>query len=165
MPKPGDEEYETAYQLGRILGSSGYSVCTGGYQGIMDAVSRGAAEFGQEAIGITVDIFQSLPSKFLTNEIKCASLLERIELLLSLGNAYIILRGGTGTLVELSLVWEYLNKGLMDHKPAAAHGKMWFNIIEEMEMRISFEKRKMGMIKSFLQIDKCADYIITQLEV
>ncbi|MCK5457105.1 MAG: LOG family protein, partial [Melioribacteraceae bacterium] len=34
-PLPGEEEYETAYQLGKLFGESGFSVCTGGYQGIM----------------------------------------------------------------------------------------------------------------------------------
>lgn len=164
MPRTGEEEYEAAYKLGKILGKNNFNVCTGGYQGIMDAVSKGAVEMGRDAIGVTVQVFQSTPSQYITKEIKCRTLIERIEQLIALGDAYIILRGGTGTLVELSIVWEYLNKGLMKNKPAAAHGEMWFRIIDEMEKRIAFEKRKTGVIKVFSDVEKCADHIVKNLK-
>lgn len=117
QPKPGEAEYETAYELGAILGRNGFSVCSGGFQGIMDAVSKGVSENGGEAIGVTVDLFSALPSKYLTKEIKCNSLFSRIEKMVELGDAYIILRGGTGTLVEFSIVWEYINKPLWTRSP------------------------------------------------
>ncbi|MCB9247843.1 MAG: hypothetical protein H6613_04515 [Ignavibacteriales bacterium] len=44
MPKPGEEEYENAYLIGKLLAQKGFNVCTGGAQGIMDAVSKGAVE-------------------------------------------------------------------------------------------------------------------------
>jgi len=162
IPKSGDEEYETAYSLGKILGGNGISVCTGGYQGIMDAVSKGAAELGQEAIGITVDIFNATPSKFLTRNISTNSLQERLAILIETGDAFIILPGGTGTMLELSLVWEYLNKGLMTEKPAACVGEMWKPIVSTMEKRIELEERKTNLIKCFDDITICADYIISQ---
>ncbi len=164
MPLPGEEEYETAYRLGRLLGKNDLNVCTGGYAGIMEAVSKGAVEEGMKAIGITVDLFRSTPNRFITKEIKCDTLLERIDRLIAAGDAYIVLRGGTGTLVELAMVWEYLNKGLMTQKPIAVHGSLWQNIIGEMEKRISFEKRKTGLIKTFNEIEECADFIVRQLQ-
>lgn len=79
MPKPGEEEYETAYELGKILGSNGFNVCSGGYQGIMDAVSKGVTETGGKAIGITVNIFSAKVSQYLSEEINCQTLFSRIE--------------------------------------------------------------------------------------
>ena len=163
IPKPGEEEYETAYSLGKILGGSGISVCTGGYNGIMDAVSKGVTELGQEAIGITVDIFNASPSKYLTRNISTNSLQERLTILIETGDAFIILPGGTGTMLELSLVWEHLNKRLMKQKPVACFGEMWKPIVSAMEKRIKLEKRRTDLIKCSDDIVICADYIITSL--
>jgi len=158
-PLSGEEEYEAAYKLGRLLGESGFSVCTGGYQGIMDAVSKGASEFNVDVIGVTVDLFSAVPSKHLTSQIHCNSLFERIEKLIEIGDAYIILRGGTGTLVELSISWELMNKNLIQHKPIACHGEMWQKIIQPMEERIEYEKRETGLVQCFDSIEECFGYI------
>lgn len=163
IPREHDEEYTIAYQLGKKLVVNNFDVCTGGYQGIMDAVSKGATDEGGEAIGVTVDHFKSSPSQYLTQNIVCSTLIERIAKLIELGSAYIILNGGTGTLVELSIVWEYLNKGLMINKPIVCLGQMWNEIINPMEKRIKFEKREAGLIKCISDIDECVEYIKNSL--
>ncbi|MFZ6032855.1 MAG: LOG family protein [Melioribacter sp.] len=163
VPKPGEEEYETAYLLGTLLAQSGLNVCTGGYKGIMDAVSKGASEAGAEAVGVTLDIYNSVPSKYLTKEIKCHTLFDRLENLINIGEAYVILQGGTGTLVELAIVWEFMNKKMMPKKPVACHGQMWTEIVNFMESQIKKEKRETGLIKCFSDIEKCAGYIINSL--
>ncbi|MEJ5198439.1 MAG: DNA-binding protein, partial [Anaerolineae bacterium] len=53
--------YREAYELGRVLAGAGYAVLTGGYNGSMAAVSRGAAEAGGRVIGVTCAIFDPLP--------------------------------------------------------------------------------------------------------
>ena len=164
IPKPGDEEYTTAYNLGKNLASHGLNVCTGGFQGIMDAVSKGATECGGEAIGVTLDIYNAVASKYLTKQISCRSLTERLQNLIEIGDAYIVLQGGTGTLLELSLVWEYMNKNMIDIKPFACHSTMWKQIVDVMEKQIQKEKRKTGLLMCFDNIDECAEYIITSLK-
>ncbi len=163
LPKPGDKEYEVAYQLGKKFAENKLNVCTGGFLGIMDAVSKGANENGAEAIGVTLDIYNVTPSKFLTREIKCHTLFERLGNLLDIGDAYVVLQGGTGTLVELSLVWEYMNKNMITYKPFACHSKMWKEVVDIMEIQIKKEGRKNGTIKCFDDIDVLAKFIITSL--
>lgn len=163
IPRPGDAEYEAAYRLGKILGVNNLNVCTGGFQGTMDAVSKGASEAGAEAIGITVSIFNAQPSRYLTKEIKCSTLFERLTKLLEIGDAFIILNGGTGTMLELALVWESFNKNLLAEKPCAAVGEMWSGIICAMEKQIEREKRKTGLIKCYGNVEDCAGYIINKL--
>ncbi len=163
IPKPGDEEYEIAYKLGIALGQNNLNVCTGGYKGIMDALSKGCTESGGEAWGITLDIYNAEPSKYLTKEIKCHTLAERLQKLIETGDAYIVLQGGTGTLVELALVWEYFNKSMISEKPFACHGQMWQKICAVMEEQIKKEKRKTGLILPFESIDECGKYIISSL--
>ena len=163
LPVQGESEYEDAYSIGKLLAQNNLNICSGGFQGIMDAVSKGAIEYGSEAIGITVDLFNAKPSKHLTNEIKCNTLFERIDKLITSGDAYIILPGGTGTLVELSLVWESINKGLIKKKPIACYGAMWKKIIDEIEKRIVTEERETNLVLSFDNIKKCVDYIKAEI--
>lgn len=164
IPRPGDEEYETAYKFGKIFAQNNINVCSGGFQGIMDAVSKGAAENNAEAIGVTLDIYNVKPSKYLTKEIRCQTLFERLENLVQIGDAYLILQGGTGTLLELSLVWEFMNKSMIETKPFAGYGKMWNEIVSIMERQILKEKRKTGLIKCFTDIEECAGYLIRLLK-
>jgi uncharacterized protein (TIGR00730 family) len=164
IPKPGEEEYEVAYKLGKILGQNGLNVCTGGFHGIMDAVSKGCTDNGGQAIGVTLDIYNAVPSKYLSKEIKCSSLFERLKTLIDIGDAYIVLQGGTGTLVELALVWEYMNKNMLDEKPVACHSALWNGIVEAMEKQIAKEKRKTGLVKSYDSIQNCAQFIVSSLK-
>jgi len=163
VPRSGEYEYEIAYQLGRKLAQSGVNVCTGGFLGIMEAVSKGAVEFGGDAIGVTLDIYNVKPNQYLTKEIKCSSLFERLKNLIEIGDAYIVLQGGTGTLLELSLVWEYINKNMIEERPVACHSSLWKDIVQIMEEQIKKEKRKTGLIKHYEDINDCADYILTRL--
>ena len=164
IPKSGEIEYETAFQLGKKLAESNLNVCNGGFQGIMDAVSKGAKENGAEAIGITLDIYNAKPSLNLTQHISTHTLFHRLEKLISIGDAFVVLQGGTGTLLELSLVWELINKGMIKEKPFACHGLMWKKMVRLMEDQIAIENRKSGLIKCFDEIDDCADYIISRLK-
>lgn len=163
IPRPKDEEYETAYRLGKTLAENGFNVCTGGYGGIMEAVSKGASEKGRIVYGVTVKSFLSKPNKYLTEEVRCNTLLERIGRLIELGDAYIVLRGGTGTLVELAVVWEMMNKSIITEKPAACHGAMWSDIVSAMEKRIEVEKRKTGLIFVSEDINKCSQFVVNKL--
>jgi predicted Rossmann-fold nucleotide-binding protein len=99
----------------------------------------------------------------LTKEIRCGTLFERIGKLVDLGDAYIVLRGGTGTLVELSIVWEMFNKKLMNNKPIACHGKMWRDLVSTFDERMKFEGREHGFIFLSESIEECGNYIIKNL--
>lgn len=164
IPKEGDGEYKVAYRLGEKLAQSGINVCSGGFQGIMDAVSKGASENGTQAIGVTLDIYNAAASKYLTRQIVTHSLFERLKNLIEIGDAFVVLQGGTGTLLELALVWEYMNKEMIPQKPFACHSSLWNEITEVMEKQIAKEKRKTGLLKCFDDIDECAEFIITNLK-
>ncbi len=162
LPKEGDEEFETAYQLGKLLAEQGFIVCSGGYRGIMHAVSKGSAEAGGEAIGITVDLWGAKPSEYLTKEIRCKTLFERISKLVETGDGFVILQGGTGTLLELAVVWELLNKNLLRRKPIACHSQMWKEIVAIMEKQIAKEKRLTGLVKTCDSVEEIINYLVSQ---
>ena len=56
-PSEGESDYEDARSVGRALADAGFSVCSGGYGGVMAAVSRGAKERGAQTFGVTADFF------------------------------------------------------------------------------------------------------------
>jgi len=164
LPRPGEEEYENAYFIGKELAKNGFNICSGGAQGIMDAVSKGAVEGGAEAIGITVALFNSTSSKNLTKEIKCNTLFERLDKLIEYGDGFVILPGGTGTLVELSLIWELFNKRVMPTKPVACLGSLWEKIVLPIEERVKIEKRNENLVKCYNSSTDVIDFIIKEVK-
>lgn len=122
--------YSEIVEIGKQIALSGWSVCSGGYAGTMEAVSRGVKESGGKTIGVTVKDWTTIPNKWIDEEFKMANLMERILKLISIGDAYIIFKGGTGTLVEISVTLELMNKKQMPEKPMIFYTDFWFNMIE-----------------------------------
>src|SRR5215210_1514790 len=134
--EPESDEYLAARELGRALARRGLSVVTGGYNGVMEAVSRGAKEAGGHVIGVTVDViarnFERLPNSFLDQEVRTAALLERIDKMVELGAAYVVLPGGAGTLAELGIVWNLALLGALQDKPIVIVGPGWERVLRTM---------------------------------
>jgi uncharacterized protein (TIGR00730 family) len=130
--KPGDEAYTLAYSLGWQLAESGFTIANGGYGGTMLAAAKGAAEAGGQIVGVTCSAFKgSKANEYISREIVTDSLDERLDTLLKLGQAYVVLPGGTGTLLELAKVWELKNKGFLNaDKPIILVGGFWQRLLE-----------------------------------
>ena len=130
LAAPGSDEYDRAYRLGRELAKHGFTVCNGGYGGVMEASAKGASEEGGHTIGVTIPQLASMPNPFIREYKETPSLLARLERLLGLASGYVIMPGGTGTLVELALSWELQRKGLVPApKPIVLVGNHWLPAI------------------------------------
>jgi hypothetical protein len=130
-PREGHADYESARELGRRLAERGFAVCTGGYGGTMEGVSRGAKESGGRVIGVTARAFGAKTNRWVDEEIRMDTWQERLFELIRRGDGYVACKGGTGTLVELAVVWEMQNKGLMGRKkPFVVLGEFWTPVIE-----------------------------------
>ncbi|MFQ5801608.1 MAG: LOG family protein [Candidatus Methylomirabilales bacterium] len=124
-PGPDSPAYARAERLGLALARHGWVVCNGGYGGTMAATARGARRAGGEVIGITCALYGGSPNPYLTHHEEASDLFARLGRLLHLGDAYVILPGGSGTLLELALVLEYQHKQLMPPKPVLLLGSYW----------------------------------------
>ncbi len=137
---PDSPEYKTAYEVGELLANHGFIVCNGGYGGIMEASAKGAKNSGGKTIGIIIDFFGRTPNDFIDETISENNLLSRLNKLVHLGDAYIIFRGSTGTLAELSIVMEFMIKGLMREKPVIIIGEFWEPVIKLLSTELRDEK-------------------------
>jgi uncharacterized protein (TIGR00725 family) len=129
-PREGEPDYEEARLLGHELAKSGFAICTGGYGGVMAAASRGAKEAGGKTYGVTAEFFSAKVNAWVDVEVRVGTWQERLFELIRLAHGFVACKGGTGTLVELAVVWEMLNKSVMTGKPFAALGDFWRPVIE-----------------------------------
>ena len=130
-PREGEPDYEEARELGRELADAGFAVCSGGYGGTMAAVSRGAKDRSGKTFGVTAEFFTaSKANPWIDVEVRVHTWQDRLFELIRLADGFVACKGGTGTLVELSVVWEMLNKSVIQPKPFAALGNFWEPIIE-----------------------------------
>jgi hypothetical protein len=122
--------YREAYELGRVLAQAGYAVMSGGYSGSMGAVSRGAADAGGHVVGVTCEIFDPAPcNEWLTEEIKTRTLMERLATMIEHADGFVAVRGGIGTLSEVTLAWSLLQTRTFDDKPLVLLGDCWQPIL------------------------------------
>ncbi len=140
----GRKEKQNIVKLGRLLAEKGFEVMTGGFGGTMEDVSRGAKDSGGKTIGVTYYKWGDLsagqargapykkPNEYVDEEIKTENIFERIDVMTKNADAFIVLPGGTGTLLELAASLELINKGLTKPKPIIAFGDFWKNALEKL---------------------------------
>ena len=129
-PREDHVDYQEAFALGGALGQAGFAVCSGGYAGVMEAVSRGAKEAGGKTLGVTAEFFKPRANAWIDTEIRVATWQELLFELVRVADGFVACKGGTGTLVELAVVWEMLNKSVISGKPMVALGRFWSPILD-----------------------------------
>lgn len=141
----GDPLYKEAFEVGKALAKAGYIVANGGGPGVMRATTEGAKSEKGRVIGVTfypkdVANFEGRDrNNQIDEEIKTENYLARTLKLLEVGQAYVIFRGGTGTISEFGMAWGLARLYFGHHKPLILYGKFWENImaafISNMRMR------------------------------
>jgi uncharacterized protein (TIGR00725 family) len=118
-------EYKDAMALGAKLAEAGFTICTGGYLGIMEAASRGAREKGGRVYGIVMNQFKHEPNRYLTDKVATDHFYERLQNLIVRSVGFVALKGGMGTVTEISLVWNKLTTGVLARRPLVLVGDCW----------------------------------------
>ena len=100
--KPGDEVYQKAEQIGKLLAENGFAVITGGGPGVMEAANKGAASAGGNSIGLNIELpLEQKPNPYANITLHFRYFFVRKVMFVKYAVAYIILPGGFGTMDEL----------------------------------------------------------------
>src|SRR2546421_11563539 len=126
----GSEEYGQARRVGQLLAEQGFTICTGGYLGVMEAASRGAHERGGRVLGVLMNQFKAEPNRYLTEKVASAHFYERLQNLITRSVGFVAVRGGAGPVTELSLVWNKLQTKVIEPRPLVLLGRCWPRVIE-----------------------------------
>ncbi|MGI9611041.1 MAG: LOG family protein [Acidimicrobiia bacterium] len=141
--QPDEPEYVEAMLCGRLLAEAGFHVATGGYAGLMEAVSRGAANAGGTVIGATApDLFpmRSGANEWVHIESPQPTLSLRIGQLVDKSVATISLPGSIGTLTELMVAWNAAHVEMLcdrPPRPVITVGDAWTGLVASIATEVS----------------------------
>ena len=133
----------------------------------LDGHDRGAKEAGGHVIGVTVEVvasaFERVPNAYLDQEIRTAALLERIDKLVELGSAYIVLPGGAGTLAELGIVWNLALLGALHGKPVVVVGRGWERVLNTMVEQLHTIDTDLAFLSFVPDVNAAAEMVASTL--
>ena len=148
--KETDAHFKLAFDTAKLLSENGYIIVNGGGPGVMLASTLGAAavkgEIEVAIIDEKVDMGANYEGSGMDNKTKAniiyrtKTIQDRTEKLVDISDAFIIFKGGTGTMAELSLVWEKAKFAYGNHKPLIFVGAFWKEIIEPMVKDLGFDE-------------------------
>lgn len=152
-------EYREAKQLGERLAEAGFTICTGGYLGVMEAASRGAREKGGRVFGIVMNQFKSEPNRYLTDKVATGHFYERLQNLIERSSGFIALRGGIGTVAEIALVWNKLQTGVIGKRPLILLGECWKPVVEALQNNLVVSEKDVSFLNFAFSVDEAVEII------
>lgn len=141
-----DNWWTGAYQLGALLAAKGFVIVTGGYGGLMAAVSRGAHEVGGQVIGLTMQHWTNVEPNQWNADLRWShNYGTRLNHFLSC-DGVIALPGGVGTLSEMALAWaasQTEGKAL----PLVLLGECWPPIIQSLRENLIVSDGDLSLLR------------------
>jgi hypothetical protein len=133
--QPGTVAYDGVKQLAAELATMGCDIMSGGGPGLMQAANEGALSVDPEAlhrsVGIRVDLpFEQAVNPFVGEMYEHRTFFSRLHHFMIISDAFIVVPGGIGTLLELSLAWQLLQVRKLYNTPLVLVGKMWPELID-----------------------------------
>jgi uncharacterized protein (TIGR00730 family) len=133
--KPGTPAYNGVKELAAELTKMGCDIISGGGPGLMQAANEGALSIESTArkrsIGIRVELpFEQEVNPFVGQAYEHRTFFSRLHHFMILSDAFVVVPGGIGTLLELSLAWQLLQVRKLYNTPLILVGKMWADLVE-----------------------------------
>lgn len=133
--KPGTWVYDEVKRLSAELAALGCDIVTGGGPGLMQAANEGAQARGAgeraQSVGIRVDLpFEQEVNPFVQESFEHQTFFTRLHHFVLLSDAYIVVPGGIGTVLEAALVWQLLQVRHIQDTPLIFVGDMWSELVE-----------------------------------
>ena len=130
----GTPAYEAVKRLATELTRLGCDIVTGGSPGLMQAANEGAASVEPAAQGRSVGIRVGLPfeqdvNPFVGEVYEHATFFSRLHHFMLVSDAFVVVPGGIGTLLELALAWQLLQVRKLHDTPLLLVGEMWPGLV------------------------------------
>jgi predicted Rossmann-fold nucleotide-binding protein len=112
-----------------------FTVSGGGGPGLMQAANEGAHSIGPKALKRSVGIRVELPfeqeiNPFVGQAYEHRTFFSRLHHFMIISDAFVVVPGGIGTLLELSLAWQLLQVRKLYNTPLILVGKIWAELVE-----------------------------------
>lgn len=143
--------YHQAFRVSAELARKGKIIVDGGGPGVMAAATRGAQSVGGKTITVTFKPvgMPGFEGKSVDNqpdlEIKTGNYIERLYGLIEESDAYVIFRGGTGTLSEWATVWLLAHLQYGNHKPIILYGDFWHSFMMTVKDNFMIDEIEAGI--------------------
>jgi len=132
--KPGTPAYEGVKQLAAELTKMGCDIISGGGPGLMQAANEGAhliEKAKHRSVGIRVELpFEQEVNPFVGQMYEHRTFFSRLHHFMIISDAFVVVPGGIGTLLELSLAWQLLQVRKLYNTPLILVGKMWTELVD-----------------------------------
>jgi uncharacterized protein (TIGR00730 family) len=133
--QPGHWVYEEVKQKCSALSAMNCDIITGGGPGLMQAANEGAqvaqATPGAQSVGIRVHLpFEQKVNPFVEQAFEHATFFTRLHHFVLTSDAYIVVPGGLGTVLESMMIWQLLQVRHLHDTPLIFAGRMWRGLVE-----------------------------------
>lgn len=132
--QPGSFVYEEVKRVASALAKMDCDIFTGGGPGLMQAANEGATAGGDAArnksIGIRVQLpFEQEANSFVQQAFEHQTFFTRLHHFVLTSDAYVVVPGGIGTVLELTMIWQLLQVKHLQNTPLILVGKMWSEFV------------------------------------
>jgi len=127
--------YAAVRDMSSELTRMGCAIVTGGGPGLMQAANEGAAlvesEVGNRSMGIRVELpFEQDVNPFVGSAFEHRTFFSRLHHFVLVSDAFVVVPGGVGTVLELMLVWQLLQVRKLANTPLVLVGPMWQGLVD-----------------------------------
>lgn len=150
---PEDNEvYKATWEAAKLLAENGYAIVNGGGPGIMKAATDGAESVNGDTVAVywqpkLASFFEGRNLANVTDESETQSnYMMRTLGLIEHGDAYVVCKGGTGTVSEFGMVWALAKLYYGCHKPVILYGDFWDALINSLQETMNIDQVELGVL-------------------
>jgi uncharacterized protein (TIGR00730 family) len=125
--------YGAVRELAAELTRLGCDIVTGGGPGLMQAANEGALQADPErkSVGIRVELpFEQEVNPFVSQAYEHGTFFTRLHHFALVSDAFVVVPGGIGSLLELAMIWQLLQVRKLYDTPLIVAGAMWSELVE-----------------------------------
>ncbi|HET6424651.1 MAG TPA: LOG family protein [Planctomycetaceae bacterium] len=159
-PKPGDFVYEEVKRLARALAEMDCDIITGGGPGLMQAANEGATAVDAQqkrSVGVRVELpFEQSVNPFVEQAFEHKTFFSRLHQFVLMSDAFVVVPGGIGTVLETMMVWQLLQVKHLQNCPLILVGKMWAELVDWAKLHLVSKEVRLANPEDML-IPQCVN--------